>query len=200
MRKVVVHMHTTLDGRIAKPDGSFWSPFPWGEDEQLWLNTQFATADTWVFGRNVYEAVAPWWTMVANGELPDDVKQVTPAQAEFAAIFAGLSKVVFSRTLSSSPERTVIRDDIGTALSERKTDGGGDVIISCGPEALAVLAVNRELIDEHLVVIHPAVIASGPRLFDEVSTETAFRLVDHRVFDGGAVVLRYASHWDVALL
>ena len=33
MRQIVVHMQTTLNNRIANADGSFWEPFPWGEDE-----------------------------------------------------------------------------------------------------------------------------------------------------------------------
>lgn len=30
MRKIVVHMQTTLDNRIANGAGMFWEPFPWG--------------------------------------------------------------------------------------------------------------------------------------------------------------------------
>ena len=29
MRKIVVHMQTTLDNRIANGAGMFWEPFPW---------------------------------------------------------------------------------------------------------------------------------------------------------------------------
>jgi hypothetical protein len=36
MRKLVVHMQTTLDGRISRPDGLFWEPFPWGATEMAY--------------------------------------------------------------------------------------------------------------------------------------------------------------------
>lgn len=33
MRKIVVHLQSTLDNRIANAQGAFWEPFPWGEPE-----------------------------------------------------------------------------------------------------------------------------------------------------------------------
>ncbi len=46
MRKLIVHMQVTLDGRISKPDGGFWEPFPWGDEETEDVNQLFAAADT----------------------------------------------------------------------------------------------------------------------------------------------------------
>jgi dihydrofolate reductase len=49
------------------------------------------------------------------------------------------------------------------------------------------------LIDEYLLVIHPAVLASGPRLFDHLTRDLGFALASARVFDGGAAVMRYRT-------
>ena len=69
MRTLVVHMQTSLDGRIARADGTFWEPFAWGEVEQGFINEAFRRADTWVMGRHVFEAVVPWWEALARGRV-----------------------------------------------------------------------------------------------------------------------------------
>ena len=44
MRKIVVHMQSTLDNRIANAQGAFWEPFPWGEPDVAYINQFFRTA------------------------------------------------------------------------------------------------------------------------------------------------------------
>jgi hypothetical protein len=34
MRKIVVHMQSTVNNCIANEEGAFWEPFPWGDPEQ----------------------------------------------------------------------------------------------------------------------------------------------------------------------
>jgi hypothetical protein len=41
MRRIVVHMQSTLNGCIANAQGSFWQPFPWGDPEQAHINEVF---------------------------------------------------------------------------------------------------------------------------------------------------------------
>ena len=76
MRKVVLTMQTTLDGRIAHADGSFWEPFAWGDPEQGYLNHYFRAADTWAMSRVLYDAVVPFWDAVAAGQPPDDAGEL----------------------------------------------------------------------------------------------------------------------------
>ena len=78
MRKVVLTMQTTLDGRIAHADGSFWEPFAWGEPEQGYLNHYFRAADTWAMSRVLYDAVVPFWDAVAMGRPPADAGELGP--------------------------------------------------------------------------------------------------------------------------
>ena len=68
MRKIVVHMQTTLDNRIANGAGIFWEPFPWDEQEQAYINDEFRAADALVLSRVLYDAIVPWWGAVARGE------------------------------------------------------------------------------------------------------------------------------------
>ena len=191
MRKLVVHMQTTLDNRIANADGMFWEPFPWGEEEMAWLNQRFRAADTWAFGRRTYEAIVPWWDQVAAGQVPADAPELTAADRAFAGLLKDMTKLVFSRTLEPSDDRVVVKGDVAGALAALKAGDGKDILLSCGPATLAPLVATPGLIDEYLLVVHPAVLGAGPQLFEQVPTDLALQLVEAKVFDGGAVVLRY---------
>ena len=46
MRKIVVHMQSTVNNCIANEEGAFWEPFPWGDPEQAYINDVFRAADT----------------------------------------------------------------------------------------------------------------------------------------------------------
>lgn len=195
MRKIVVHMQTTLDNRISNADGLFWEPFPWGDEEMAYLNDSLTRADTWAMSRRMYEFVIPYWEQVAAGTAPDIGVPSSPAREEFARIQSAMTKVVFSRTLSDDPgtRRVVRAGDLAAHLQDLKTQDGRDIIASFGPPVLGPLAGVPGLIDEYLVVLHPAVVTTGPRMFDHLQRDLALRLVDSRVFTAGAVVLRYAA-------
>jgi dihydrofolate reductase len=192
MAKLVVHMQTTVDNRIANGEGTFWEPFPWGDEEQDWLNASFRQAGTWAMSRPLYEAVVPWWETVHQGKVPDDVPDVSQVYQDFAAILHDMDKVVFSRTLEQGEGRTVVGGDLADELAALKERATADVLLSCGPSTLAPLAAVPGLVDEYLLVVHPAAISSGPRLFGELGADLGFRLSEAKVFDGGCVVLRYA--------
>ena len=188
---MAVHMHSTLDGRIANADGGFWEPFAWGQEEMAYLNQFFRSVDTWALSRTLYEAIVPWWDTVATGEIPDDAPAITAADREFAAMVSNMSKVVFSRTLSPADDRVVISGHIAEQLAAVKQRPGKTILLSCGPATLAPLARTPGLIDEYLIAVHPTAISAGPRLFDGLSAELALRLLQAKVFESGCLVLRY---------
>jgi dihydrofolate reductase len=195
MRNVTVVMQTTLDGRISNADGLFWQPFAWGEEETAYLNETYARADTWFMSRKLYERVVPYWEQVAAGTSPDTDVQDSPASLEFARIVGGMRKVVLSRTLPDDPA-TLRETRSGNAvehLQQLKEQDGADIIASLGPRTLGPLADEPGLIDEYLLVIHPAALASGPRLFDHLTHDQAFTLASARIFDAGAALMRYRT-------
>jgi dihydrofolate reductase len=200
MRKVIVLMQITLDGRISNADGLFWQPFAWGEEETAYVNEVYARADTWFMSRKLYERVVPYWEQVAAGTSPDSDVQDSPASLEFARILGGMRKVVLSHTLPDDPGtlREVRSGNAVEHLQELKEQDGADIVASFGPRTLGPLADVPGLIDEYLLVIHPAVLASGPRLFDHLTRDLGFALASARVFDGGAAIMRYRTLEAVA--
>jgi dihydrofolate reductase len=192
MRKIIVHMQSTLNGCIANTQGTFWEPFPWGDAEQAHINEVFRAADTIVLSRVMYEAIVPWWEVVAAGQIPEDVPDVSSTFREFADILAGLRKVVISGSWAARPERPVINGDVVAALKDLKNEpGDADILLACGPNTLGPLISTPRLIDEYVIAVHPAVLAAGPQLFGHLSHDLALELVDATPFDGGVVVLRH---------
>jgi dihydrofolate reductase len=193
VRKIVVHMQTTLDNRIATGDGGLWEPFAWGEAETAHLTRYFAEADTWALSRVLHEQIVPWWDAVAAGETPPDAPAPSAADRAFAAVLAAMTKVVFSSTLDTALGRVVLSGDLAARLAELKRGAGRHIMVSAGPATLAPLIATPGLIDEYLVAVHPAVLAGGPRMFDGLGGDLALRLIDGVVFDGGAALLHYAT-------
>ncbi|TDD39043.1 hypothetical protein E1287_04350 [Actinomadura sp. KC06] len=193
MRKIVFHMQTTLNNRIANAEGSFWEPFPWGEEETAYIAEQFSQADTWAMGRATYEAIVPWWDKVARGETPDDAPAITDADRKFAKVQQNMTKVVFSTTLPSTTDRLVIGGDLVNELTALKQRDGKDILLSCGPKTLAPIASVPGVIDEYLLAVSPAVLSAGPQVFDGLTIDLGLELTDVKVFKAGAIVSRYRT-------
>jgi len=194
MRKIVVQVQSTLNNCIADEQGAFWEPFPWGDLEQAYINEVYRAADTIVLSRVMYEAIVPWWEMVAAGQVPEDVPDVSPTDREFADILAGLRKVVISRSWPTTDRRPVISGDLTKALTALKQEAGdADIVLACGPSTLGPLASTPGLIDEYLIAVHPAVLVGGPRVFDHLTRDLAMELLQVETFAAGVVVLRYRS-------
>lgn len=188
MRRIIYNAHATLNNRIAHTDGTFWEPFPWGDTEQALTNTIYAETDTWVMSRPMYQAIVPWWNIVADGVVPDDVPEIGESDRQFASIFASASKIAISRTMGS-PSATVISGDVATQLQQLKDVPGKNIVLTVGPATLEPLLATPGLIDELLLIIHPAIISDGPRLFD--GSDLALRLVEATPFPDGAIVTHY---------
>jgi dihydrofolate reductase len=193
MRRVVYHVQTTVDGRIANAGGELWEPFPWGEPEIRYLNGRFRETETWVLGRNMHDAIVPWWNAAASGNPPEDAGELDAASLEFAAIFRELRIAVFSRTLADDASRTVLRGDPLEELAALKRQDGRDIMLSCGPALLGPLAAAPGLIDEYLLAVSPIVLSGGKRVFDSVPRDLLLRLEHAEIFEGGVVVLRYQA-------
>jgi dihydrofolate reductase len=193
VRKIVFHIQMTLNNCISKADGTFWEPFPWGEEETAFLTREFREADTWALGRRAYETIVPWWDAVAAGERPEGAAAISAADREFAAVQKSLTKVVFSTGLEARADRVVIQGDVGAELEAMKGQDGKDILLTCGPATLAPMAGTPGLIDEYLLSVSPAVVGAGPQVFEGISTDLSLELAAAKVFSGGAVLLRYRA-------
>jgi dihydrofolate reductase len=190
MRRLTLHMTTTVDGFIAKPDGTLWDAFPWPEEMQVFTTDFFGQIDTAVYGRLNYETIVPWWHRVAIGEPPADA-QITQREIELANLLEGITKVVFSRTMDpAATDAVVLEGDVVENVMELKRQPGGPIVLHGGAGLVAKLA-QAGLIDEYMLFISPAAIGTGKPLFSGLQQELRLTLLETRVFNSAFTLLRY---------
>jgi dihydrofolate reductase len=179
MRKVVAAEFVSLDGVMESPDK--WH-FPYFNEEMgQAVGEGFAAADAMLMGRVNYEEWAAYW--------PGQDPQENPMAAQMNSI----EKYVVSRTLEEPLEwqnSTLIGEDVAEEIANLKHREGGDIVIS-GSGALVRSLLRLGSLDELKLMIHPIVVGSGKRLFEEGERQTKLELVDSRTFSTGVLYLTY---------
>ena len=188
MRQLTYFVATTLDGRIAGPDGSFdFFPFDpayltalaadWGDAFPTAFHDAMGTTatrtmfDTVVMGRGTYEPAI---------------------EAGVADPYAHLDTYVYSSTLDPSqhPEVTIVGSDALTHVRQlKKADGGG--IWLCGGGRLAASLVAE--MDRLVLKVNPITVGEGMPLFNSTFEPRAWLLDSTHVFDLGVVLLEYSQ-------
>ncbi|HLJ51186.1 MAG TPA: dihydrofolate reductase family protein [Bryobacteraceae bacterium] len=186
-RKLVYYVACTVDGFIARADGSFdWALFE-GEHftdlidrfpETFPAHLRLAMGvpeigrrfDTVLMGRKTYEV---------------------GLNAGITSPYAPLRQFVVSSSMPEIPDSGVHLHR-GAALElvrQLKAEEGGKDIWLCGGAKLAG-GVFPE-IDELILKINPVLIASGIPLFDGIAGTRATSLTEHKVYANGFVFARY---------
>lgn len=184
MGKLIYANNCSLDGFIEDANGSFDFSEPDAEVHQFW-NDMLRQTGTQVYGRRLYETMAVWETMEVEDE-PEVVR-------EFAEIWQGRDKLVFSRTLEaiSTPRTTLEREFNPDQIRELKT--GSDDLVIGGP-GLAASAFAEGLVDEVVLVLSPVALGSGKPALPP-GQQIDLRLEDVRRFPSGAIHLGYAVEY-----
>lgn len=82
-----------------------------------------------------------------------------------------------------------MRGDVAAVLDDLRQEFEGDLDVS-GPN-LASQFVQRGLVDEYQLVIHPVVLGAGAPFWPEIDEPLRLRLVETRTFASGAEVRSY---------
>ncbi|WP_274564626.1 dihydrofolate reductase family protein [Streptomyces spiramyceticus] len=183
MRNIVLMMSVSLDGFIEGPDRQIdWHMV----DDELHshFNDQARSMGAFLNGRVTYELMADFWPTA------DSDPSSTAAMVEFAGIWRDMPKVVFSRTLERADWNTTIARDVDVEeIRALKAQPGGDM--GLGGADLAAAFMERDLIDEFRIYVHPVLIGRGKPLFQGSDSKINLRLVETRTFGNGVVLLHY---------
>jgi dihydrofolate reductase len=184
VRKVIVSEFVSLDGVFEAPDQ--WH-FPYFNDEMgQEIGAAMGQADAMLMGRVLYEEWSAFWPQQDSEENP------------IAARMNGIQKYVVSTTLEGPlgwNNSTLIGENVAEEISRLKQQPGKDISIS-GSGSLVRSLLNGGLIDELRLMVHPVVVGSGKRLFEEGGDRMALELVDSRTFSTGVVYLTYRPTQD----
>jgi dihydrofolate reductase len=182
MRKVIYSTMVSLDGFVEGPNHNLdWHIV----DEELhsFINDQQSAIDTYLFGRRMYEVMVYWDTADKDPSNPEYM-------LEYARIWKGIHKIVFSKTLKQVQDNaTLSRGSIAEEVVKLKAQTGRD--ISVGGATIASSLGQLGLIDEYRLFINPVILGSGSPIFPAPGKKIDLRLVDTYTFHSGVVLLRY---------
>jgi dihydrofolate reductase len=175
MRKLSAWLYITLDGVVEAPEN-----WVMPDDEMFEEQTAaYAASDALLLGRRTYEVFAASWPQ-RGSDVPN------------ADWMNNTQKYVASTTLES-PEwqnTTVLEGDVSEAVSRLKQEDGQTITLN-GSATLLLSLLRTELVDELRLFLHPVVVGSGHRLFENGEDLGALKLADCHAYDNGVVSLTY---------
>jgi len=188
MGRVVVFTSVTLDGVMqapARPDEDVRGGFQrggWAVPYADAISGSMAGQSSGgglLLGRRTYE----------------DFFAVWPARTDnpFTEILNRTQKYVASRTLREPLpwiNSTLLKGDTGDAVAQLKGELGRDLIVLGSGELVRSL-MERKLVDQFILLIHPLVVGSGRRLFAEGGPDVKLRLVDNKPTTTGVIIATY---------
>ena len=159
MRKIVYSAAASLDGYIARKDGSAdWIPM----DPEIDFGAMFSRFDCLLMGRKTFEITQ---------------KMATPGAPN---PFAEMERHVFSRRLSKGEPLEIV--------IELRKRPGKDIWLMGGGE-LAAEFLKEDLIDGISVAVCPILLGSGIPLFAAGFPERQFRFTTQRTYPKSGIVM-----------
>jgi dihydrofolate reductase len=183
MRKLKLQVQTTTDGFMGGPNGEMdFLTWNWSDDIKAYVGEITEPVDTILLGRKLAEGFIPYWTNALQ----------QPQPQEGAKKFVETPKVVFTKTLTSSPwENTVLaKGDLTEEVNAMKKSPGNDMIVYGGGTFVSNL-ISKGLIDEYHLLVNPVAIGKGMPLFQKLGDKQPLKLMQAKAFDCGIVLLRY---------
>ena len=182
MAKLIYSAIASLDGYVEDTDGGFAWAAP-DEEVHAFVNDLERPIGIYLYGRRMYETMVYWETAGTGAD-------EHPVARDFAEIWRGAEKVVYSRTLQTpSSVRTRIERDFDPAAIRRlKESSARD--ISVGGAQLAGEAMAAGLVDECHLFLGPIVIGGGKRALPD-DVRVRLELLDEHRFRSGVVHLHY---------
>lgn len=182
MAKLIYSAVTSLDGYIEDAEGKFGWAAP-DDEVHAFVNDLERSVGTYLYGRRMYETMVFW-------ESPPDLAEEPTVVQEYAEIWQGADKVVYSTTLATvaSARTRIEREFDPEAVGLLKATAEQD--LSVGGAGLAARAIQTGLVDEVQLFLVPVLVGAGKRsLPDGIRRE--LKLLDERRFRNGTVFLRY---------
>ena len=190
MGRLILTMHVSADGYIARADKGLWPGFGWPAAVQGRLNGVYRDAGLVVYGRGIYEAVVPWWSAVAMGRSPDGT-DVGAEGEEFARMLAGLPKIVVSSSLGEPDAGVqVIRDHAVQQIAQMVEAEHRDVILLAGGR-LAGDLLRAGLLTEIVLIVGTVLLGTGRPLLEGVDGQTELELIETEAYAPTTSWLRY---------
>jgi len=177
MAKIFLHINVSVDGFICDPSGQTDWRFA-DEEVQSYIDELLESIDGMVFGRRAFDELAAYWP-TAGDEVSVTQRRLMHELPKYVLTHrGGLTDWHNSYRLGSDP----------AAVRNIQCERG--LAVFAGAEATQAF-LAAEALDELRLIINPALLGGGTRLFSSHGPRTDLRLCDTRTFGSGAAVLTY---------
>jgi dihydrofolate reductase len=170
MRKIIYGVGTSLDGYIARLDGSL--DFLHLKPSNYSMGPFFKTIDVGLMGRKTYEV----GMRMSGGKFKSH----------------GLRCYIFSRSLPEGERDGAIfvREEPKSFVQELRKKEGKDIWLAGGGE-LAREFLKEDLVDDLYLAIVPVLVGEGIPLFAPGFPQREFTLTESKTYSGGLITLKY---------
>jgi dihydrofolate reductase len=186
MGRIVISENVSLDGVMGDPTGEE------GSRQGGWFQ-QFLNGDSDAWAqRGLEEALGA--AALLLGRRSDEYfgSRWNSRDGEWADRLNSLPKYVVSSTLEDPVwiNSRVMKGDVVSEVSRLKQRLDGDIVCIASRQLVGTL-LEHDLVDEVRLVVYPAVLGSGERLFGETSDKTSLRRLESRTIGNCLAYLRY---------
>ena len=175
MRNVCYHVAVSIDGFIARQDGSI-AGFLEGGDHVDDYMAALAEYDTVIMGRKTYEFGYSYG--------------LTPGERAYE----NMEHWIFSKSINV-PQKdgvNIVRDDWLDRIDKLKSNAGPDIYL-CGGSVFAGWLMSERRIDRLKLKVNPVAFGTGMPLFASSSLRAAdFNLISTTPYKSGVILNEYA--------
>jgi dihydrofolate reductase len=170
MRNIIYAVRTSLDGYVARRDGSL--DFLHLRPSNYSMGPFFKTIDVGLMGRKTYEV----GIRMSGGQFESH----------------GLRCYIFSRSLPEGERDFAIfvREEPKRFVEELRKKKGKDIWLVGGGELMREF-LKEDLVDELYLAITPVLIGEGIPLFAAGFPQREFTLKESKTYSGGLIALTY---------
>jgi dihydrofolate reductase len=189
VRPIISAMQVSLDGFIEGPGQDVsWIP-AWEDPFDV-----TAEVDAYLLGARMYPGYEQYWSAIlANptAELELTGRRATPGEVAYAEFAARTPHYVLSTTLDGARwQNTQVIRSVDEVDELRRRPGKG--IHAVGGASLVQTLLNRGLVDQIRLAVHPIVLGAGTPLFRNVERRR-LRHVRTETSAGGVVAVWYGT-------
>src|SRR5687768_11676427 len=186
MKKLILFMHTSLDGFACGPNGELdWVNI---DDEMFEFveNKLSAECDTALYGRHTYELMESYWPTAA------DQPNATKHDIQHAKWYKNANKIVLSKTMTEKKDDrlTIISDNLTDKIKKEKEKPGRDIYIFGSPTASHSL-MKHDLIDGYWFFINPVLLSEGKPVFQNIQGSNKLKMTSTKIFSSGVICSAY---------
>lgn len=187
MRKVVLQMMTTLNGRLDDPDA--WM-VPTGDKLDQEILRQYEGFDSLIVGQTTYKEMLEFWPAAEKDENSPELLDLAHRMNTYKKYVISNGDVKEDLEWTNAEQVLIHGDDELVAfVNDLKNQEGRDIHVPGGAR-LAQSLIRLSLIDQYHFYIHPTV-SKGLSWFDLIDEKRDMELISTTQYDNGIVGVYY---------